>query len=581
MQQMTHETLDTGLGSFRDSSPDYMLAPVGLASMQDQAQKLAEYGRNGDVYIVHAAQGETVIPLEVFNANPKVKGLLYKQMRDMGLDPQEYVVGNDLNSINPVTGLPEFFFKKIFRTVKKVVKKVIKVAKKIAPIALPIIAATFGFPFLGTAFKAGSFAASALAGGLGTLAQGGSFKDALKSGLMAGGIASLTGGLKTLGTGESFMSGVERSFTGAGAPSWQAQLGRLQEGELGDFLLARSEDPTPYVGLETQTGGFGSLTPAEMGIPPAPSVSLSGVGQNPNVVSQTKAGDYLSNQARARAAMPRQTPRGVQVAGGDKQSIQEAYRKALLEARAAEQAKLELAQRAKAAEQALSRGYEKSASELLAAKQKDSWLPSWAQKAFPETVSPAELVKETGMKIGDAAKLLEPGAGINPGYFQQYAGKVGAGLGAAYLGGAFDAPEVEQPEERGPYVNPEWDLAREEGESDADYDARLKEHRRKYLIPDEALDPTRFTPPPYVIPPYSSQQRMFGADGGMAAYPRRELLVEGPGTERSDDIPAMLSDGEFVMNSKSVRGADPSGRGNRYAGARNLYDMMRNFEMKG
>ena len=73
---------------------------------------------------------------------------------------------------------------------------------------------------------------------------------------------------------------------------------------------------------------------------------------------------------------------------------------------------------------------------------------------------------------------------------------------------------------------------------------------------------------------------MFGADGGMAAYPRRELLVEGPGTARSDDIPAMLSDGEFVWNAKAVRGADPSGRGDRYAGARNLYDMMRNFEMK-
>jgi hypothetical protein len=70
------------------------------------------------------------------------------------------------------------------------------------------------------------------------------------------------------------------------------------------------------------------------------------------------------------------------------------------------------------------------------------------------------------------------------------------------------------------------------------------------------------------------------AQGGLAEYPRRDLLVEGRGTERSDDIPAMLSDGEFVMNSKSVRGADPSGRGNRYAGANNLYNMMRNFEMR-
>jgi len=72
----------------------------------------------------------------------------------------------------------------------------------------------------------------------------------------------------------------------------------------------------------------------------------------------------------------------------------------------------------------------------------------------------------------------------------------------------------------------------------------------------------------------------FAARGGSINYPERDLLVEGPGTEKSDDIPAMLSDGEFVINSKAVRGADPSGKGNRYAGAQNLYNLMRNFEMR-
>ena len=72
----------------------------------------------------------------------------------------------------------------------------------------------------------------------------------------------------------------------------------------------------------------------------------------------------------------------------------------------------------------------------------------------------------------------------------------------------------------------------------------------------------------------------FAAQGGAVNYPRREALVEGPGTTTSDDIPAMLSDGEFVINSKAVQGADPSGRGNRYAEAQNLYNMMRNFEMR-
>ena len=49
----------------------------------------------------------------------------------------------------------------------------------------------------------------------------------------------------------------------------------------------------------------------------------------------------------------------------------------------------------------------------------------------------------------------------------------------------------------------------------------------------------------------------------------------GPGTEKSDDIPAMLSDGEFVMTSRAVRGL---GNGNRKLGAKRMYDMMHRAE---
>ena len=604
MQQMTHETLDTGLGSFRDSSPDYILAPVGLASMQDQAQKLAEYGRNGDVYIVHAAQGETVIPLEVLNANPKVKGLLYKQMRDMGLDPKEFVVGDELNSINPVTGLPEFFFKKIFRAVKKVVKKVVKVAKKIAPIALPLIAATFGFPFLSpTLFGAGSFGATALAGGLGTLAQGGSFKDALKSGLMAGGIASIGAGFTGEGT---FGENISKSFYDPARTATFSQ-------NVGDFFKSAPKAPTdfskefPKVGPESDVFQGPSLDP----------VSLEHVGSNFQQASLTHQpsfsewarnqpgfsmndsgqeflnGKLIPSDLRGRTVWGQpKGPGNLQASTTDFSTVPSKD----LVAGGGGFGSLTPAEMGQGAaymppgynpvtgqtpfQEALS-----IAEEIKASKIKESLLPEWVS---PPTVTKNELLKR-GVTSSVADTVLERGGGINPTYVAEYGPKVVGGLGAAYLGGAFDPEEVKQPEGHPEYVNPEWDLEREEGESDADYDARKKEHRRKYVLSDEALDPTLYTKPPYVIPPYQPyhqrrqqrrQQRMFGADGGMAAYPRRELLVEGPGTERSDDIPAMLSDGEFVMNAKAVRGADPSGRGDRYAGARNLYDMMRNFEMK-
>jgi hypothetical protein len=68
--------------------------------------------------------------------------------------------------------------------------------------------------------------------------------------------------------------------------------------------------------------------------------------------------------------------------------------------------------------------------------------------------------------------------------------------------------------------------------------------------------------------------------GGIAAlaqggYPRRTGQISGPGTATSDSIPAMLSDGEFVMTAKAVRGA---GKGDRRAGAKRMYSLMNQLE---
>ena len=52
----------------------------------------------------------------------------------------------------------------------------------------------------------------------------------------------------------------------------------------------------------------------------------------------------------------------------------------------------------------------------------------------------------------------------------------------------------------------------------------------------------------------------------------------GPGTGTSDDIPAMLSDGEFVMTAAAVEGA---GGGDRDLGSERMMNMMKNFEQGG
>ena len=73
-------------------------------------------------------------------------------------------------------------------------------------------------------------------------------------------------------------------------------------------------------------------------------------------------------------------------------------------------------------------------------------------------------------------------------------------------------------------------------------------------------------------------------DGG---FPRKTGQISGPGTEKSDDIPAMLSDGEFVMTAKAVRGLgalNGAKKGDkleqRRRGAKQMYDMMDKFESK-
>ena len=68
------------------------------------------------------------------------------------------------------------------------------------------------------------------------------------------------------------------------------------------------------------------------------------------------------------------------------------------------------------------------------------------------------------------------------------------------------------------------------------------------------------------------------AKGGAALpteFPRKNGPINGPGTGTSDDIPAMLSDGEFVFTAKAVRNA---GNGSRRKGAARMYKLMKMLE---
>ena len=77
---------------------------------QDKAvlKDAADAGRKEDSLLAHVARGEIVLPLPLAN-DPEIKALLEQKFKSANMNMNQYVVGHRDNSINPETGLPEFF----------------------------------------------------------------------------------------------------------------------------------------------------------------------------------------------------------------------------------------------------------------------------------------------------------------------------------------------------------------------------------------------------------------------------------------------------------------------------------------
>lgn len=200
-----------GLGSFltsnMDEVDDNVLAfgrPGGINSFSDIGNRMAQMGRGGDSYVVHASEREVMVPREVVEKNPQMMGMIRQAIADEGADPDAYVVGSPANSINPYTGQREFFLKNLIKGIKNIFKKA---ATVILPVAL-----NFMFPGLGT------IASGAIGAGIGTLIQGGSAKDALRNALLGGAMGGLYSGISGAMSGQGFMEGIKGGLPSAFRP---------------------------------------------------------------------------------------------------------------------------------------------------------------------------------------------------------------------------------------------------------------------------------------------------------------------------------------------------------------------------
>jgi len=131
-----------------------------------------------------------------------------------------------------------------------------------------------------------------------------------------------------------------------------------------------------------------------------------------------------------------------------------------------------------------------------------------------------------------AKQAFLPDQAGSPDNFRKYGPMIGAGLVGAYLGGAFDPETVREAPNR----------------------------------PASQGKQNVFSRPGMYRP---GVPMVFGR--AMGGY------VSGPGTGTSDDIPANLSDGEFIMTSAAVRGA---GGGDRQRGMQTMYNIMHDFERR-
>jgi hypothetical protein len=492
----------------------------GIAEVKNIADRLAKYGRHEDEYMVHAAEGETVIPKEVLESSPHLQQHIFAEMEAMGLDPQSYIVGSELNSINPITGQPEFFLKKLL-------KKVVKVVKKVLPAVLPI---ALSFTPLGAVYG------SALGSGIGTLMRGGKLKDALKSAVISGGIGGLTAGLKggfgakpgqTFGQGFSEAAG--DAFGNVGQRFGQT-FGGAPEGTR-YFQNPLSDTPRYGAPAATTAPAQAVRDPSKLVLDP------EGVLSAGTPADQLQMIDLDTLPQRLTAGPPAQAQGLTDVRGQNfiervQNPTERSYSNMSMNDAGADALSPERNLLQKTGD-FMFRGGDTVEN---------------IQKAQMEEYN--RVFTETGDRVMARAKA----DAVGPGMLARFGPSMAlAGIGAAGAG-FFDPPETDDEEEEEDF--PEYD----------------PEGYKKYMIDFP-------TAPNYTMADIRVPGRSVGfAEGGLASleqFPRRSGRIAGPGTERSDDVPAMLSDGEFVMTARAVRGA---GGGSRNNGMNKMYQMMRTFE---
>jgi hypothetical protein len=511
---------------------------VGLPQMTPIAREMAAMGRNGDTMLAH------ITPQEA---------MMLKRMGGSG-------------TINPYTGLPEFFIGKLFKGLVKGIKKFAKstIGRIVISVALGAFLGPMATGFLtGAGVTVGAAAATGISAGIGvfgsSLLAGDGFKNSLRNGLTAGalsfGVAGVTqaGGFSAPATNApaNFAQGYEQGVANIKAP-FQAAADFIRGGPeaaanvpapgvspVGDATSqVYSPDPTKAFQPTQGTQGFGTNVTQglEFGLPDPASVKVpSNLGQGlpggPGYPGGRLAGinveQGLPGGLPDPATMSSELGRGPNFFDRAVKGAQDVYTDYLSPSRTSIQGR--------------------SADTIF----KDLTLPKDQGGQFGFTSTPETLKLATEMaakeapgmvrRLGPLALTTAAGADILTG------GKISEGLGSM-----MEAPEI-----------PTFGMTPEQRAEDQETFLKENPQFRGPIVRPE-----------YYLPPTYRAAKGSGPEG-VENFPRKNGAINGPGTGTSDDIPAMLSDGEFVFTAKSVRNM---GGGSRRKGAAKMYKLMKMLE---
>jgi len=531
-----------------------MFAKGGLATVANQ---LAAKGRFGDTMLAHI--------------NPREAEVL-RQMGGSG-------------TINPHTGLPEFFFKKLFKAVKNVFKAVVKIA---APIVATVVAGPWAGAAVGALIGAGGGGGlkGALIGGLtGSLGPGGLLGNTAKA--LGTGVskylpklitdnigaqtlgAGLLGGAGSAALGQGFLPGALAAGSVSALTPTVTSLTNSAKGIIGGVKGVGSSAAGSGGVFPSQAGGLNQVSSNLLG-------SSSSVPRMSNAINAAEVGanpagyEVYKNamQANAAAGIPGFTnAAGAEVAKNAMEANIAAGIPGFTNAAGAEVAKNAMAANAVAGVPGFSTNASNIAASNIAG---GTGLTSGTDLMGATTMGGANA--SPGLLIGGAAK--------DTGLFGTGISGSQALMGTLLLGGLTPQEGLKKIEE-----DPALTAAHKEAMSRA-----LTNYTAKYnmtTLPQQGtpeyddmmsnisqgigitfMNPTITVDNTGVTQPMKRGGKAKAPAGGLSQI---AMLASGTGSGRDDTINARLSDGEYVLDAETVA---LLGNGSTKAGAAVL-DQMR------